>query len=519
MKWTRTTRFGNYGQFVRRSAIVHIVAFALLAGFAVYAVTEVVVGFRATEDRNVIDEAAGVALAVPPQLTIGLNETGTVDERLALLDRLDAEVSEGLARGHEVATPALRTLLDRADQAWLEGTREMRNALSGGAPDEALIGQAKALEGTFVGQYLVPIWETNAGETATQVADAERNQKLLELTMVAGLVASIALVAFNYRRVRHGMLAPLADLQAASERRSRGDLSGDVPVRGADEVCELAEAFNDMTEGLTDRERLEAELRHAQKMESVGQLAAGIAHEINTPVQFVGDNIRFLADAFEDVLSDDPDADTEFLAAEIPEAIAQTLEGVERVATIVQAMKAFGHPANDEKAPADLNEAVRNTLVVAANEIRYVAEVDTDLEALPPVWCHLGDVNQIILNLVVNAAHAIAEKVGDTGERGTITISTRHTGDHVALQVTDTGCGIPDDIAHRVFEPFFTTKDVGAGTGQGLALAYTLVTERHHGTIAFNSREDHGTTFTVTLPTTPTTHTASVPGNTEELMA
>lgn len=519
MTRSRTTRFGSYKQFAHRFVAGFILFFTLLAGFVIYGATEVVNDFRSSQQLNIIDVAAGTAFGAPPQLIIGLYETSTVDERLTLLDRLDAEVVEGMTAGHAAATPVLRELLDQTQQAWLDGTREMRNALSGGAPDDALIGQAHALQ-SEIDDNVFPLFVTNEAIVSDRVDHAEWSQRMLELSLLTAMALAVATTTWLYRRLRHGILSPLAELQAASERRSRGDLSGDVPVRGADEVRELAEAFNEMTEGLTDRERLEAELRHAQKMESVGQLAAGIAHEINTPVQFVGDNIRFLADAFEDVLGDDPDADTEFLAAEIPEAIAQTLEGVERVATIVRAMKAFGHPANDEKAPADLNEAVRNTLVVAANEIRYVAEMDTDLEALPPVWCHLGDVNQIILNLVVNAAHAIAEKVGDTGERGTITVSTRHTGDHVALQITDTGCGIPDDNAHRVFEPFFTTKDVGAGTGQGLALAYSLVTERHHGTIAFTSRKDHGTTFTVTLPTTtPTTHTTPTPSNTEEVMA
>jgi signal transduction histidine kinase len=256
---------------------------------------------------------------------------------------------------------------------------------------------------------------------------------------------------------------------------------------------------------VTERYRLEAELRHAQKLESVGQLAAGIAHEINTPIQFVGDNLRFLGDAFAQFVRAlkgraEQDPELGFLVDEVPLAIDQTLDGVKRVATIVRAMKAFGHPSGEEKAPADLNEAIRNTLVVANNEIKYVADVVTDLGDLPPVWCHLGDINQVLLNLVVNGAQAVSAGVEDTGERGTITVRSRHEGDEVVIEVADTGVGIPSEIAHRIFEPFFTTKDVGIGTGQGLTLAYSLIRDRHHGTIGFRSERGAGTTFTVRLP-------------------
>lgn len=258
-----------------------------------------------------------------------------------------------------------------------------------------------------------------------------------------------------------------------------------------------------------------SELRQAQKMESLGLLAAGIAHEINTPIQFVGDNLRFLAQAFNDLSrilttyrAGDPEAsaaaeaeaDIEFLFAEVPEALAQTLDGVNRVAEIVRAMKSFGHPANDEKAPADLNEAVGNTLAVGSSEFKYVAEVVTDLGDLPPVWCHAAEINQVLLNLVVNAAHAVRDAVGDSGGIGTITVRTRAEGDEAVIDVADTGVGITSDIADRIFEPSFTTKKVGSGTGQGLALASSLVVDRHGGSITFTSQPGRGTTFTVRLP-------------------
>jgi PAS domain S-box-containing protein len=272
----------------------------------------------------------------------------------------------------------------------------------------------------------------------------------------------------------------------------------------------------------TERRRLEAELRHTQKLESVGQLAAGIAHEINTPIQFVGDNVRFLREAFEglsrvvasyrrDHDSSDPtvpsearrldtETDVDYLTEEIPGAIDQTLEGVEQVATLVRAMKAFGHPSSEDKAPVDINEAIRNTLVVANNELKYIADVVTDLGELPPVWCHLSDINQVLLNLVVNAAHAIQEAVGDSGQRGRITVRTSRDDVDAVIEVTDTGVDIPAEIMDRIFEPFFTTKDVGVGTGQGLAIAHSLIHDRHHGTIGVQSQPGEGTTFRIRLP-------------------
>ena len=275
---------------------------------------------------------------------------------------------------------------------------------------------------------------------------------------------------------------------------------------------------------VSERQHLELELRHAQKLESVGRLAAGIAHEINTPIQFVGDNTRFLETAFTDLnrlqhayqqllptaetltqcgpavttinqIADD--IDIEFLLEEVPMAITQTLDGINRVAGIVRAMKAFGHPGTEEKTQANLTETITNTLIVASNEIKYVADVETHLGDLPLVHCHPGDINQVVLNLVVNAAHAITS--ADRG-RGTITVSTRHDDTHATIEVTDTGTGVPPEIADKLFDPFFTTKEIGTGTGQGLALVRTLVVDRHGGTIDFTTEYGTGTTFTVRLP-------------------
>jgi two-component system NtrC family sensor kinase len=265
-----------------------------------------------------------------------------------------------------------------------------------------------------------------------------------------------------------------------------------------------------VVEDATERKHLEVQLRHAQKLESVGRLAAGIAHEINTPVQFISDNVRFLGDAFATLSvagqGPPPEAgsaeatDLEFLGTEVPAAIRDTLDGVDRVATIVQAMKSFGHPGEAELQPVDVNEVVRTTLVVAANELREVADVVTEYGDVPPVPGWRGDLNQVVLNLLVNAGHAIGDRIAGSAERGTIRVTTRAVSGAVEIAVADTGGGIPEAVRDRIFDPFFTTKEVGRGTGQGLALAYNVVVERHGGELTFDTLLGTGTTFRVRLP-------------------
>ncbi len=282
--------------------------------------------------------------------------------------------------------------------------------------------------------------------------------------------------------------------------------------------------FNDIRE----RKKLEVELRAAQKLEAVGRLAAGIAHEINTPIQFVGDNARFLQDAFRDAMKLEgkyaqlclesehglvsertrsevkavmAEIDWTYLQAEVPKAVAQVLDGVDRVATIVRAMKEFSHvDQSADMIPADLNKAVESTLIVARNELKYVADVETDFGPLSPVVCRLGDLNQVFLNLLINAAHAIGNVVEASGSKGQIRIRTRQDEDWVQIDIQDTGTGIPEEIRDRIFDPFFTTKRVGEGTGQGLALARAIVVEKHGGTITFDTVMGKGTTFHVRLP-------------------
>jgi PAS domain S-box-containing protein len=278
-------------------------------------------------------------------------------------------------------------------------------------------------------------------------------------------------------------------------------------------------------ENVTERKRLEVDLRHAQKLESVGRLAAGIAHEINTPVQFVSDNLPFLEDAAEanrrlrlrfrellsravaagcvqidEVVEAERTTDVEYFDQELPLALAQTREGLQRVATIVRAMKDFAHPDNGKQSKADLNRALASTITVARSEFSRFAEVQTEFGDIPLVLCNLGDLNQAFLNILVNAAHAIADVVGTSGRLGTIRVRTAREGDVVVITISDTGGGIPEHIRAHVFEPFFTTKEVGRGTGQGLAMARSVIADRHRGQLTFRSQVGEGTMFEIRLP-------------------
>ncbi len=281
----------------------------------------------------------------------------------------------------------------------------------------------------------------------------------------------------------------------------------------------------ELNAALRELQEAQRQLVEAQKLESIGALAAGVAHEINTPIQFVGDNLEFIADAADGVgkfvnawLDARPTfathealaptvadldaivaaADIEFNITEIPDAVSQSLEGVHRVAEIVRAMKGFSHP-NDEVTPSDLNRLISDTVAVARNEWKYVAEVDLDLaDDLPLTPVPPGSFNQVVLNIVVNAAHAIADR-GQREDPGRIGVVTHRQGDVVVVSISDNGCGIPDDIRDRIFDQFFTTKEVGRGTGQGLSIARSLM-DGLGGRIEIDSAPGVGTTFTLEFP-------------------
>jgi signal transduction histidine kinase len=267
------------------------------------------------------------------------------------------------------------------------------------------------------------------------------------------------------------------------------------------------------------------QLRQTQRLEAIGQLAAGLAHEINTPMQYIGDNVRFLGDsvaALDSVLAlliELTDgrcaqtaaeigarvgaADLPFLRTHMTRAAAESVEGVEHVSRIVRAMREFSHPGAGDREPLDLNRAIETILVLARNDLKYIADVHLQLDpALPLVPCLATEVRQALLNLVINAAHSVGDAVAaaGTGSRGAITVWTRVVEGEVEIRIDDTGLGIPEGIRDRVFEAFFTTKEAGRGTGQGLALAHATIVEQHNGRIWFESVPGRGTTFFVRLP-------------------
>ena len=324
-------------------------------------------------------------------------------------------------------------------------------------------------------------------------------------------------------------------MDAAEQRTSKGLTAMELLTRNINleqviqqKTASLRRQGDELKQALRDLKNTQAQLLQAQKLESVGQLAAGIAHEINTPAQFISSNIDFLEETFADVnrlvnaLSDSvrkiaegaeiglvageveglmEELDWEYLKDEIPTAIRQSKEGIKRVTSIVQAMKEFSHPGSREKEYYDLNQIIKTTITVARNEWKYSAEVETHLdETLPKVFCLADEIGQVILNMLINASHAIADKNKQSLEKGVITISTRHYSGYVAIDIADTGGGIPEEIREKVFDPFFTTKGVGKGTGQGLAISHDVIEKKHDGKLSFASEMGKGTVFTIQLP-------------------
>ena len=294
-----------------------------------------------------------------------------------------------------------------------------------------------------------------------------------------------------------------------------------VPGGGSEAVCLIRD--------VTAARQLQVEVMQTHKLESIGQLAAGIAHEINTPTQYIGDNLTFARGAFDDCLTllaaygtafeearSQPlseatvvelervaeECDIEYLQQTLPKALDSALEGTGRVAQIVRAMKEFSHPRKLEKTLCDLHKEIENTITISSNVWKYVADLERDFDPdLPQVECHAGEINQVVLNLIVNASHTIADALRIRGEeKGTLRISTRHVDEWAEIRVSDTGMGIPTAIRHRIFDPFFTTKEVGRGTGQGLSIARSAIRDKHQGNIEFETEEGKGTTFIIRLP-------------------
>jgi two-component system, NtrC family, sensor kinase len=300
----------------------------------------------------------------------------------------------------------------------------------------------------------------------------------------------------------------------------------------SNKTAELLEQKAMLAKALDELRMTQAKLLQAQNLEAIGQLAAGIAHEVNTPAQYVTDNVSFLQRAFDklmrlieaqDILIEGirtgdtaplalatvdtarATAKLDYLARQVPRAIEQSLGGLGEISAVVKAMKEFSHPSGAEKQPFDIHDVLESTSIVAKNEWKYVAELELDFDwSLPPVLLLRNEFSQVVLNLIVNAAHAIAAALPPgSADKGKIVIATKAVGLNVEVRISDTGAGIPEAVRARVFEPFFTTKEVGKGIGQGLAIAYSVIVDKHGGTIAFDSREGHGTSIVISLPLSP----------------
>jgi len=354
-------------------------------------------------------------------------------------------------------------------------------------------------------------WSTLLGMALVQGAWAVADGVPVLVPLV---FTAFAVVCVLVSKARYGSMRDM--LRERDERRVQVEQAHD----------ELREAHAQLVRETQARARVEAELIAAQKLEAVGRLAAGIAHEINTPVQFIGDSVEFLDGAHRDLFAlveewrradaalaaGEPvervlervraageQCDLPYLLEHVPKAFARSHEGLGRVTEIVRSMKDFAHPDGRQKQAVDLNRAIVNTLTIARGEYKHVAELVTELGELPPVSCHRGEISQVVLNLVVNAAHAIADAVGQSGDHGRITVRSRHDGDAVVIEIADTGTGIPEPARARIFEPFFTTKEMGRGTGQGLAIARSVVCQ-HGGELTFETETGRGTTFRIRIP-------------------
>jgi signal transduction histidine kinase len=478
---------------------------------------------------------------------------------VALLERWLAPARDrpSLKEGIETQTQALL----RSSQSFLHGV-----ALSAGEQQNRVdLAAHLATWGTIVDRILgTAVGPDVLGEAHEQLAEIDRhcaeilsaniesasqddavreevNRKydLVRFVSIAMRPVLVAYVVVWYLRRRTAQKIAEALSQQRQKEEQNLVLDGLVRERTAElekshawlaeSSAQLFVAKEELEKRVHELATAQNQLVQAEKLQAVGQLAAGIAHEINTPAQFVGDGLHFLKEAFagykrlivqyrcavealalettgpghvlvSELQRMEEDVDLPYLDANVPASLVSCMEGIFRISTIVESMKEFAQPDLREKSPVDLNHALQATLAVARHEYGSVAEVTTEYGDLPPVLCNVGNLNQVFLNLIINASHAIGDVVKTGGAMGTIRIKTSREGDQARIDITDSGSGIPEPIRNRVFDPFFTTKEVGKGTGQGLAIARSVIVTKHGGTLTFESEVGKGTTFTIRLP-------------------
>jgi signal transduction histidine kinase len=480
--------------------------------------------------------AASIPLTAETAQTLG----ELAGEVHAVWSDLDHVAVVGRQISAEQGKPPARDLdaaIERTRNAYFADTeplyRAVITALRDGLPaDVETMRLRQSVVNEMINQIRILATKSAVAAVAEDVRTAWLDlAKAIVVALLVGAGAAFAILALHLRVVR-----PMEGLARIVSRLAENHIDDEVPaLKRTDEIGRLARAIETLRRALQhasqverERQTLELQLRQAQKLESLGTLAGGIAHEINTPAQYVGDNIQFLKSGFADLTKvldscatlrgaviDEPrfaalaaaaaeaeaDADLAFLRNEIPTAIAQSLEGIDRVRQIVLAVKEFAHPDVKEVMPLDLNHVIETTIMISRGQWKHVAELVTDLSPeLPPVPCRRGEINQVILNLIVNAAHAIEAKATGLGK---ITVTSGLREGWAEIRVCDTGTGIPSALIDRIFDPFFTTKAPGKGTGQGLAICHTIVVQKHGGEIAVDSTPGEGTTFTVRLPLEP----------------
>lgn len=486
-------------QIVRAASLTEALALLTEQSFGI-----VVTDLNLPDSRGI--ETLHALRAVNPRVPVVVM-TGAVDERLRLA-AFDAGAEEVISKAELGSRLFARSVYYVVERNRATQQREQLEALLECAPSFILAVDRRGVI-QFINRTL-PEYSREAVLTTPWETYIAPDQHVMIRQALADVIASGCQRTFD---------ATVLD-PTGVQRFFRSHMG---PIRHAAEIAGAVIIAQD----ITDTRRAETDLMAAQRMVAVGTLAAGVAHEINTPIQFVSDSVRFLREAVTDVfvhldkvseihqalkegaaLSQALEAceqaaetaDLDYIREHVPQALDRCIDGLGRVATIVRSLKDFSHPATTEMEPADLNRAVRSTLVLATNEYKYCADLETAFAELPPVFCRIDEINQVVLNLVVNAAHAIQTVVEGTGDRGKIRVETRLENGAVVVSVADTGTGIPEGIRERIFDPFFTTKTVGKGTGQGLAIARSLVRERHGGELWFESVVGRGTTFFIRLP-------------------